>query len=588
MARMLPPRVARTAPAGERLLFNWLLADPACRDWIVFHSVHVRRHLLKIEGEIDMIIAVPGLGILCVEVKGSDVSRRRGLWIYPYGEREESPFRQASVAMHSLRRYLASKDPALGSVLFFSAVLFTTIDFAEQSPEWHPWQAIGRSQLLRAPISQTVEGILNKAHEHIRAHRTAGWYDSVRSRPGVRLLSRLVAVLRSDFEYADSGRGEVEHMETEIRRFTEEQFDALDQLSENPRVLFKGPAGTGKTFLALEVARRAVSRGRSVALVCFNALLGEWIEQAFEECSVLARSSGTKFYAGTLHRLMLRISGLEVPEGADSEFWRSRLPNAAIDSMLSDTRREDGFDLLVVDEVQDLVFSSYLDVMDLALGGGLAGGEWAMFGDFEHQAIYIRPNGDGIDLSRAITSRSPSHTTFALRINCRNSESIAETLAITTGMSPGYKRVLNMQPAPDVEPRFYRSQEDQRDALRGMVNLLLRRHAPRDIVVLSMNPDATACMSAIASIAGLPTVPYSIADAEAAIRYASIRTFKGMEAPAVIVTDIERIDEEAAKALLYVGMSRARVQLLMLMHERVRPAYDRLLTSGLRVALGRR
>jgi hypothetical protein len=45
--------------------------------------------------------------------------------------------------------------------------------------------------------------------------------------------------------------------------------------------------------------------------------------------------------------------------------------------------------MLVIDEAQDLLEDEYLDVLDLLVKGGLAGGRWAFFGDFERQAIYI-------------------------------------------------------------------------------------------------------------------------------------------------------------------------------------------------------
>ena len=69
----------------------------------------------------------------------------------------------------------------------------------------------------------------------------------------------MVTLLRDNFEYAVSRRSDLESLERMICQFTEEQFGALDMLNDNDRVVFKGPAGTGKTFLALEAAKRAVA-----------------------------------------------------------------------------------------------------------------------------------------------------------------------------------------------------------------------------------------------------------------------------------------------------------------------------------------
>jgi superfamily I DNA/RNA helicase len=74
-------------------------------------------------------------------------------------------------------------------------------------------------------------------------------------------------------------------------------------------------------------------------------------------------------------------------------------------------------------------------------------------------------------------------------------------------------------------------------------------------------------------------------DSGASVRYTSVHAFKGLEAPAIILTDIENVDDEQSKALLYVGMSRARVRLHVFMHERLRSRYDSMVDAGLKAAL---
>ncbi len=53
-------------------------------------------------------------------------------------------------------------------------------------------------------------------------------------------------------------------------------------------------------------------------------------------------------------------------------------------------------------------------------------------------------------------------------------------------------------------------------------------------------------------------------------RYCSIHRFKGLEAPAVIVTDVTDLDDPDARSLLYVGCTRALHRLVILAHERLR------------------
>jgi len=591
MARMIPPLVAADAPKGEKQLFAKLRDDPNAKDWLVLHSFDIRRHVARAEGEADMVIVVPGLGVLCIEVKGCGVVREGGLWTYSYSPPKTStvgPFRQASQAAHSIRQYLALKDSSLASLVFHSAVLFTEVDFADKSLEWEPWQIIGRTEFLRQPISSLVTRVLEAAHSQCRSRKPVpAWYGS-QSRPTLRQLEIILRLMRPDFEYTASARNDVELAEAAIRRFTDEQFEAIDHLEDNRRVLFKGPAGTGKTFLAIEAARRAVRAGRTVALLCFNSLLASWLKHEAESIAQEAKARSLSFYVGSFSGLMLSIAKIDVPATANQEFWGVELPMRAVDAMLADGRDVPSFELLLVDEAQDLLSEPLLDVMELLLSGGLGSGCWAMFGDFERQAIYA-DKGATLGLDRLRNRTADSVSTYRLRINCRNATRIAEAVTITSGMSPGYSRILNTADSTDVEPVFYRSPSHQGDLLFATIAKLLKSLAPAEIVVLSMRADASSCVARQArDQTGWHFASYREEPGDgAAIRYSSVHAFKGLEAAAVVLTDIEAIEDDQAKALLYVGMSRARIRLHVLMHERLRSSYDSMLDAGLKAALRR-
>lgn len=583
MARMIPPACPAKTPVGEKDLFNKLRDDPDTSGWVVLHSLDLKKHKSKIEGELDMVVLVPGLGVLCIEVKGCDVSRQDGKWIYPYETSLEGPFKQASRSMHSLRTYLIGRDCTLSGLLFFSAAVFTRVDFDEQSPEWHPWQFINRRLFLRRPISSNIINILQRAHEHV-ASRVGknSWYNDTDSRPDEGQVRRMVGLLRDNFEYAVSHRGDLENLERMICQFTEEQFDALDMLEDNDRVVFKGPAGTGKTFLAMEAAKRATADGKSVLFVCYNSLLGDWLKAQTTGYS----ENPAAFRCSTFHSLLLEITGERPIKGVDSEFWRKQLPIKAADRLLDDTCKWPTFDMLVIDEAQDLLEDEYLDVLDLLLKGGLAGGRWVLFGDFERQAIYMSEGGPGaLKAIEALSERAPVHAKYSLRINCRNAEPIAETLVITSGLAPGYKRVLHDNEGSDVDPLFYSSASDQEKQLAYAVGRLKETFKTGEIMVLSMRNDENSCAgSASSGSIGVRLAPIRQVQDGHTIPFSSIHAFKGLEAPAVIITDINSLDDEKTRALLYVGMSRARIRLFLLMNESCRTSYDRILDAGFEMA----
>lgn len=588
MALLIPATISPRTSAGERELFYRLREDPRTEDWVIFHSVEVRRHLAKIEGEIDLIAVVPGEGILCIEVKACDVSRNKGTWFYPYGTSSEGPFKQVSRAMHSLRKWLANSDAAFGNLLFFSAVAFTEIDFSEKSLEWYPWQVINKTDLLSCSPARLITDVLEKAHLLVK-QKAPVWYSAVKSRPTPKTIKRITDVLRRDFEYQESGRAPVERLERAIYRFTDEQMVAVDQLAENERVIFKGPAGTGKTFIALEAAGWALERGMSVGLFCYNKLLGEWLEIQTRGLAQLAESSNLGFYAGSFHRFLLE----HVPSNnlglTSPAFWQHDLPARVCERFLTGASVP-SFDFVILDEAQDLVTASYLDVLDLVLPNGLRYGRWAMFGDFERQAIYVSPGEvSELLLPAMLKIRVGAHATFNLKTNCRNAKRVAETLTVISGLIPGYRRLLHEADTGEVDPVFYSTAGDQRNKLQVEIERLLRKFRPHEIIVVSLRAPSQSCAATLMNQGNLPFSLCEMITARdgqhGSILFTSIHRFKGLEAPAIILTDLEKMDDEQSKSLLYVGMSRARIQLVLLMHIRLTSTYQSLLLANLRQML---
>lgn len=578
MARMIPPIYSTDTSQGERRVFELLQNDPDTKGWVVLHSYGISNHKSKRNAEIDMIVLVPGYGVLCLEVKGSKVSRREGIWDYGYKTSVEGPFRQASTAMHALRDSIARRDSVCRDVLFWSGVIFTSQSFNEQSPEWQPWQFIDGTDLTRRPISKLITNMLAQAHSHSASRSGAAhWYDSEASRPSPSQTNRLVQLMRGDFEAVASLKDMVHQAEQTIKKLTEEQYVVLDALQDNDRVLVNGLAGTGKTVLALEAARRACHSGAAVLLVCFNRLLRDWMSAEVE--NIDSTATGT-IRAAHVHGLMREIVGQAAPVGQDSRYWTKELPEQALLSLWDDANARK-YDVLIVDEAQDILTVEYLDVLSELLVGGLAGGRWMIFGDFKNQAIYIDGAGRSADeLTKDLKERAPYHTRHNLYVNCRNAERIVSALTLVCSLDPGYKKTIQDVEGAGVEPRFWKDESEQQAMLSEALRELRLIFEAKDIIVLSTRKDEQSCASALAQ-AGTAVVPLRQAKRSIIeIPYTTIHAFKGLEAQAVVVTDVTRLEDEQ-RALLYVAMSRARIRLVLLMNENCRAAYKKLLIRNL-------
>jgi hypothetical protein len=570
MAVMIPPVLPATAPPGEREVFRRLSDDPDARDWLALHSLDIPNHVSQVSGEADFVIIVPGAGVVVIEVKSHASVRRdpQGIWYYGKDVNGEArgPFRQAADAMHSIRRKLIKSRPDLSRVVFWSGVVIPRASVRlDPGGEWHPWQLIDAAKFRGAPFSALILSLLHNAREHLLSC-SMPWFVEQSQEPYPEQCRAIAAVLRPAFEAHQSPAARGRELLEELRVYTDEQLDILDQLDANQRLLVKGPAGSGKTILAIETARRASESDRKVALLCFNRLLGAQLAGLVQ---------GTKqLHSSTIHALMLEVAGIAPPAGAqdDSDFWSAQLPQAAADSLL---QREDDrwlFDELVLDEFQDLQQQPILDFLDLLLKGGLAAGRWRAFGDFARQSIYVTSNGGDVE------SRLGNPATCRLTANCRNTPRVAEYVRQLGRLDPFYKRILRPDDGVDPELRSYKDAGHQVEILTKTIqDFRGEGYKTRDIVVLSTKKRGAPAELAANADAPVKLELYPASDS-AACNWTTVHAFKGLEAPVVIIADMDHVTTAERADLFYIGITRALQRLVILLGPSARRELAELLT----------
>lgn len=572
-ARMIPPYLSRYVKSpGEKMLFARLRDDPGTDGWTVLHSLNIAQHVSQVEGEVDFVILVPTLGVLCLEVKGaSRVRRKEGMWYYgqdPKGDRR-GPFRQAAQGLHSLLKQVKRYRPDLSGVPFWSAVGFPFIEFTPRSTEWHDWQVIDRRSMSARPISDVIRFVLQSGRRHLATTQTAKWFDPGSRRPTEQECEQLVRILRPSFEVIESAGGFRKRKQAELKVFTQEQYAALDAMEDNAQVAFDGPAGTGKTILGLEAARRAASKRQSVLFLCFNRLLGKWLYSRTVDLD------GVK--ATTLHRHMLDlleatpVRSRQLPEKRDSQFWNEELPLLAIEAMIEAPEAMCVFDALVIDEAQDILQPHYLDFLDLSLQGGLGAGRLRLFGDFERQNIYGSQDGSNV-LDQLPTSR------YRLSINCRNTPRVAAWVSLLGGLSPDYSKVLRSDDGHQPALKFYKHEPEREVLLAESLQELAREgFRGHDIVVLSSRGRRSAAAGLKARQLGPRLEPLESRSA-GQVGFTTIHAFKGLESPAIVLTDLGSVTGSQAQDLFYIGITRALHRLHVIASEAVRAEMLEMLT----------
>ena len=574
MAKMYPVLIYSSTPSpGEVEIFHRLQDDPLTSKWQVLHSLDISHHRSQISGEADFVIIVPGKGVLCLEVKAhSKIRRENGLWYYGSSISGDSrgPFKQASEAMHSIRARVINQYPELSRVVFWSSVIFPYLDFNIYSDEWHSWQVIDRKQFSRTSIGELIVNVLNNARVFLSKKPTAFWFNENNNEPDLEQCNRISSFLRPSFEFFESPKSRANRREEELRLYTQEQYEALDSMELNDRVIFSGPAGTGKTLLATEAARRNIGRGRKVLFCCYNRLLGAWLRN--QVVSILPPEK-----VGTLHSIMLSVAGILPPENAGQEFWEHELPQKAIEVLILDDLENHKYDQLIIDEAQDLLKNEYLDFLDLSLVGGLNSGKWLFFGDFEKQAIYTSSFSEIDSIQR---NRLSNISRYGLRINCRNTPRVAEFVHLLGGLNPQYSKVR--RPDDQVEPSIvpYKSEEQQKEKLVDTLGKLLQEgFTGSEIVILSPKSDHNSVSSKIASNA-FSLCPIKQKNEKDDIGFCTIHSFKGLEAPVVIVTDIEEVESDKYASLFYVAITRSVERLVIFVSDKARKEMVKILTKS--------
>ena len=585
MAQMIPVVPHPSTPYSEKRIFELLRLEEGCRNWVVLHSLGLTHTGTRPYGEVDFVVLVPGKGIICLEIKGGEISCHDGIW--KTGNRKtgevhilgRGPYLQARDSMFSLRgailKHFGDTDPASKCVFSYS-VIFPDVHSPPVSAEAESWETvdmIGLRRPLADLIKENLEATSRKLSRKISRESVSR-----------ETLNRIREFLRPDFERIIARSTSIARTEECLVTLTREQYDFLDVAEANSRAIVTGPAGTGKTLLALELARRESSRGRRVLLICYNRLLGIWLRSVVRQERLKDVTAGT--YHSTLHNVISTSSYqdefIEDLKTADDQEAYQHLYPFYGELTLAETGHT--VDTLIIDESQDLVASSNLSVFNAWLKGGLAGGRWTFFGDFCRQAIYsesIQKCSEDTVLS--LLSEHGTFSKVPLRVNCRNSRPIAEETALLSGFDILPYR-LGEAEGLAVDYRFFKNAEQETEQLVAALTKLMEEDvASDDVVLLSLHRLEDDFLADVGRSAGVDLVPPEEIRHRRKKCFAvtTVHAFKGMESPVVVLCGLRSIQTEKQKSLAYVGMSRARSHLILIAGESIRTILPELVKQNL-------
>lgn len=536
MARMIPkkPHPETKSRAELRLFAEWERQLPG--DYTVFHSVSWQlrdKRSGALDGETDFLVVHPDYGILIVEVKGGHIryDGRQDQW-YSNEERIKDPFKQGRTNKYSLLEKLRE--------LPYWRDRWITIGYAAAFPDVSVKGDLRldapRELILDASDMNELAAWVEQALRYLSGRRPE---DSPVSRGGV---EELVKTLSPSVDLPPLLSIEIETEAQEQERLTREQFVLLDFLGRHRRVAISGCAGSGKTTLAYEKARRLAEQNFKVLLTCFNVALAEWLRLDSEE------SRPANLDIVNFHRLaddLVQQAGL--PAGSyTSEYFEKILPERLMEAA---DRLGSQYDAIIVDEGQDFADTWWVPLQCL-LHDPDQGILYVFFDD--NQNIYHE--------SKQIPLEAAP---FPLTQNCRNTLNIHRQV-----LQFYHSDVTPSAGGPNgrpVERYTYADAAELKRHLRQVLHrLTVEEQVPAwDIVLLSPKRRERSQLWQFGALGNLRLVDQPTG-ASGEIFCTTVHKFKGLESPIVILAEIDNEQAWHMGMILYVGCSRARNHLILL------------------------
>ena len=530
----------RIGKAAEAKVFKAL--ETLTAPWVFYQTVEWRTLGGKGEqvGEADAVVFHHQYGLAVLEIKAGAVEVVDGVWQYATKPMKQSPFEQARYSRFALLkklRILLGEEVAntLNTLSMTHAVWFPDLQWKGPIPSTdapsrdfvldkdslaEPEKALLRLFKAACPNAEPWNGNQRQALKQLLA-------------PDCRQLVPLSTDVDGICEY--------------LHKATEQQVQILRLLRTQKRLLVEGSAGSGKTALAVALAREHAAQGKHVLFTCYNVYLAQHIQFLLADVpGVVVRNFHELVKDWAKAAKISYIEPLPAETAKRTIFFNDTCPDL-LDK--ASTVCPERFDSIIVDEAAD-----FLDHWWVAL-------ETLGAPDFSYYCFY--DTHQAIFQSNAHWSPPFKGEPMLLTANLRNTRPIGE-LAAQLGKVPVPTEFrVDNGPAPEIltSPDFIQMGRQLRKLLQRLINN--EGVAPERIVLLSHHRHTSPVSKWSESLKDEDINTNMSQAIPGKVRVGTIQGFKGLEADVVILVGIDE-QASARPEWLYVGASRARGALFVL------------------------
>lgn len=503
-------------------------------DYYVFHSfriINVTNDDWK-ENEIDFVIFNRHKGIVCLEAKAGRVQCIDGQWYYASGRKMRDPFEQANSNKWKLKNEIFSfygNNDILIHCKMLCAVWFPALNSHKLSTLNLPQNAAKEIILTADDLDDptaAIERIFN-IQTTIKEHGNMVQVDgNLTTNEANSLLNN---ILCPSFSILPSKTFELDYKRERFNALTKEQCALLDYLEEQRSAVINGAAGTGKTMIAIEKARRHSVNGESVLFLCFNSKLKDFLEANY-------RYPNVEYY--TIDGFACKLCNSQTANFEELELQIIKLVD----------NNQFTYVHIIIDEGQDLgkeriQSTKILELLEEIVLSKSIGTFYVFYDKLQLVQSYQLP--------KLIHEADCKLTLYK---NCRNTRKIAESSFKPLKTVPKlFESALNGN-LPVI------SFIDEINKLK-VLDAAIKKGIDigiTDIKIVSCAPTDKSTYQTNLSASG----NYLYNGIQ--IEFTTCRKFKGLEADMVILVDVDYSALYDNNMLFYVGASRARLELSIL------------------------
>ncbi len=509
---------------GEFQIFESLKQLP--NDWYIYHSLNWKDRSKNGRitwGEADFVIFNKNYGILVIEVKSGGISFKDGKWLQTRLDNSEinemkNPFNQANRSKYKLIDEIDYKLPYGDRCFIDKAVWFPSISNAELDNANLPLEYDRRLILTKESLNNPLQSILS----------IYNFYNSTR----YTMLSRnsenlILETIMPSFNLVPSASNIKDEADYVFYQLTNEQKKVLDFISDQQTVAIQGSAGTGKTFIAVEQAKR-LSADKKVLFLCFNRFLYYHLDN---KCKL----DNVDYY--NLHTFLSKYSSDDI--STDDRCLKA-LKNIDFENDL-------GYQAIIIDEAQDISDKVLIEFYEICKR-------------LNYNLYLFYDKNQMLFQNKLPKCLEEFDCKLTLTKNCRNTLKIVQTINSVFNINTS----ANGFSISGVMPTFYFIENDIQDKLNNIINdYISSGFDQKDITILTLTTEEDSCLKGINRI-GKFEINHESNDS--GIFFTTSKKFKGLESNIIIVIDFDASqynDYEYMKNL-YVSLSRARQRLSLI------------------------